>query len=180
MRSSPLDNLIEEFAFVPAPPTALTAAVGMPQCWAMDSAPSQAGGAHPPDGWKRFEDNGFIDHVGPLFVRRGSNGLRAFAFVAQPKHANLIGVAHGGMLMTLADRALGVAAWEAANQRPCVTVQFDMQFLSAVRMGEFAEMAPEVVRATRSLVFLRGTLMVGDRAAAAATGVWKILEGPSD
>jgi uncharacterized protein (TIGR00369 family) len=131
-------------------------------------------------GWERFEDNGFIDHVGPLYARRGADGLRAFAFTAQPKHANLIGVVHGGMLMTLADRALGVAAWDAAGGRPCVTVQFDMQFLSAVRMGEFAEMAPEVVRATRSLVFLRGALMVGDRAAAAATGVWKILKGASD
>lgn len=126
--------------------------------------------------WELFEDHGFIDHVGPLYVRRGENGLRSFGFIAAPRHANLVGVVHGGMLMTLADRALGVAAWDAAGGKPSVTVQFDMQFLSAVKMGEFAFMAPEVARATRSLVFMRGTLKVGERAAASANGLWKILE----
>lgn len=128
-----------------------------------------------PDGWDLFEDKGFIDLVGPLFVRGEASGLRSFGFVAQPKHANLIGVVHGGMLMTLADRALGVAAWDAAGGRPVVTVQFDMQFLSAVKMGEFAEMTPEVVRATKTLMFMRGSLMAGGRAAASANGLWKIL-----
>lgn len=127
-------------------------------------------------GWEPFEGQGFVDHVGPFYVRREASGLRSFGFVAQPKHANLIGVVHGGMLMTLADRALGVAAWDAAGGKPSVTVQFDMQFLSAVKMGEFAEMAPELIRATRSLVFMRGTLKVGERAAGMANGLWKILE----
>ncbi|MFC3691989.1 PaaI family thioesterase [Chenggangzhangella methanolivorans] len=128
------------------------------------------------EGWEVFDGQGFVDHVGPFYVRTGADGLRSFGFVAEPKHANLIGVVHGGMLMTLADRALGVAAWDAAGGKPSVTVQFDMQFLSAVKMGEFASMQPELVRLTRSLVFMRGTLMVGDRAAAAANGLWKILD----
>ena len=127
-------------------------------------------------GWEPFDGEGFVDHVGPLYFRRAPNGLRSFAFVAQPKHANLIGVVHGGMLMTLADRALGVGAWDAAGGRPSVTIQFDMQFLSPVRMGEFASMVPKVMRMTRSLVFMRGTLMVGDRPTGSANGVWKILE----
>jgi uncharacterized protein (TIGR00369 family) len=127
-------------------------------------------------GWEPFSGEGFVDHVGPLYVRPEENGLRSFAFVAEQKHANLLGVVHGGMLMTLVDRALGVAAWAVAGGKPSVTIQFDMQFLSAVRMGEFVELTPVVVRATRSLVFMRGTLTVGDRDAAAATGVWKILE----
>lgn len=127
-------------------------------------------------GWEIFEGQGFVDHVGPFYVRREANGLRSFGFIAQAKHANLIGVVHGGMLMTLADRALGVAAWDAAGGRPSVTVQFDMQFLSAVKMDEFVELAPELVRLTRSLVFMRGMLTVAGRAAASANGLWKILK----
>ncbi|WP_020179188.1 PaaI family thioesterase [Methylopila sp. M107] len=128
-----------------------------------------------PAGWDLFDGKGFVDLVGPLYWRRTPEGLRAFAFTAGDKHANLIGLVHGGMLMTLADRALGVGAWDSAG-RPCVTVQMDMQFLSAVKMGEFAEIAPQLVRLTRSLVFMRGDLKVGDRVAATATGVWKILD----
>jgi uncharacterized protein (TIGR00369 family) len=129
-----------------------------------------------PEGWDLFDGQGFVDHVGPLYVRREPNGLRSFGFVAQPKHANLIGVVHGGMLMTLADRALGVGAWDAADGRPSVTIQFDMQFLSAVQMGEFAAMTPEVMRMTKSLVFMRGTLLVGDRPTGSANAVLKILQ----
>lgn len=128
-----------------------------------------------PDGWERFvEPGGFVDLVGPLYVRTEANGLRAFGFEAQTKHANKIERVHGGMLMTVADRALGVAAWDASG-RPCVTVQFDMQFLSTVRMGEFTWISPELVRKTSSLVFMRGTLAVEGRSVAAATGLWKIL-----
>ncbi|GBD49474.1 PaaI family thioesterase [Methylopila sp. Yamaguchi] len=126
-------------------------------------------------GWERFQDAGFIDLVGPIVTRRGEGGLRAFGVTAETKHANLIGVVHGGMLMTLADRALGVAAWDAAGGRASVTVQFDMQFVSTAKMGDFVAVEPELVRLTSSLVFMRGTLKVGDRAVAAANGLWKIL-----
>lgn len=127
-------------------------------------------------GWEAFPDEGFIDLVGPLKIRRTPGGPRAFGFTAERKHANLIGLVHGGMLMTLADRALGVGAWDAADGRPCVTVQFDMQFVAAARMGDFIFVEPEVFRLTSSLVFMRGTLRTGERDLAAAAGVWKILE----
>lgn len=125
-------------------------------------------------GWEIHPDAGFIDLVGPLWTRRDAEAL-AFGFRAEPKHANLINVVQGGMLMTFGDRALGIAAWNAARNKACVTVQFDMQFISSVAMDEFVELTPEVVRRTRSLVFMRGTLLVGSRIVATANGVWKIL-----
>ena len=125
-------------------------------------------------GWAIFPDAGFIDWVGPLWTRRDGDAA-AFGFRAEPKHANLIGVVQGGMLMTFGDRALGVAAWEAAQNRACVTIQFDMQFISSTGIGEFVEVRPELVRRTRSLVFLRGMLTAASRVVATANGVWKIL-----
>ena len=129
----------------------------------------------PPEGWSTFHDEGFINLVGPLCERRAEGQPRAFGFRAEQKHANLIGLVHGGMLMTLADRALGVASWDAA-EAPCVTIQFDMQFVSAVEISEFVALQPQIVRLTSSLVFTRGDLMVDDRIVAVATGVWKILK----
>ncbi len=124
------------------------------------------------EGWSIHTDEGFIEHVGPIWERRES-GERRYGFVAEPKHANLLGVVQGGMLMTFADRAMGLRAWEAAEGTPCVTVQFEMQFLSAGRIGEFIELRPEVVRRTASLVFLRGILFAKSRSVAAASGIWK-------
>lgn len=117
---------------------------------------------------------GFIDLVGPFWQRPGDDGPR-YGFVARPEHANLIGVVQGGMLMTFADRVLGLRAWSLVDGTPCVTVQFEMQFVAATRIGDLVELQPEVVHRTSSLIFLRGTLTTQGRPVAAATGIWKVL-----
>ena len=126
------------------------------------------------EGWEVVDDKGFLGHVGPLF-RREREGRLEFAFRAEPKHANLRNVVQGGMLMTFADRALGRNSWRAAGERPVATVEFNMQFVTAGKIGEFFEIRPEVVRRTSSLVFVRGDVMAGTRVVATATGIWKIL-----
>ena len=126
------------------------------------------------EGWELLADAGFIGLVGPSWGR-GEGSEAAFAFVAEPRHANLLGVVQGGMLMTFADRALGIGAWNAAGNRACATVQFDMQFVSSARMDDFVELRPEVVRRTTSLVFMQGSLRAGPRVVAGAHGVWKVL-----
>jgi acyl-coenzyme A thioesterase PaaI-like protein len=123
-------------------------------------------------GWTEVEDEGFIAHVGPLH-RRAADG--AYAFRAGQKHANLIGVVHGGMLMSFADRALGETAMRAADGANCVTIQLEMKFIDVGRLGDWIEIRPQVVKRTGSLVFLRGDVREGNRLLASADGVWKIL-----
>lgn len=132
-----------------------------------------------PAGWRSFDDEGFISLVGPVLLREEGDRL-GFAFRAEPKHANLIGVVQGGMMMTFADRALGFSAMRAAGGANCVTVQFEMQFISAGRIGETITMTPEVVQRTASLVFLRGDARCDGRIVATATGLWKILRRRPD
>jgi acyl-coenzyme A thioesterase PaaI-like protein len=143
-------------------------------------ASSATGGAGDFDpaaaGWRIEPDPGFIGHVGPLWVREAETGRR-YAFVAQRKHANRRNRVQGGMLMTIADRVLGLAAWEAMGQKPCATVEFQSQFITGAKIGEFVEAQAEVVRCARSLVFMRGELWVGERLVMTATGLWKRL-GP--
>ena len=129
-----------------------------------------------PPGWDPIQDAGFIDHVGPVYRRADG----AYAFRAAQKHANLIQVVHGGMLMSFADRALGETAMAAADGANCVTIQMEMQFIDAARLGDWIEARPEVVRRTGSLVFLRTDLWAGERRVAAATCVWKILRRRPD
>lgn len=122
--------------------------------------------------WVPIEDAGFIAHVGPLH-RRDADG--AYAFRAEQKHANLIGVVHGGMLMSFADRALGETAMRVADGANCVTIQLEMKFIDVGRLGNWIGIRPQVVKRTGSLVFMRGDLRDGGRLLATADGVWKIL-----
>ncbi len=123
-------------------------------------------------GWEPYTDEGFIGLVGPLW-RRPSADSYLYAFTAQPKHHNRRGVVQGGMLMTFADRSMGMTCWYANGQRRQATVQLDAHFVGPVQIGEFVEAKCRVVRRTRSLIFMSAELVVGDRVVVTANGVWK-------
>lgn len=126
-------------------------------------------------GWKTMKGPGFSSLVGPIWAKRDGEGWR-YGFLAEDKHENRQGAVHGGMLMTFADHAIGFVAWEAAGRRKCVTMQLENQFLAAVKNGDFVECDTEIVRAAKTVIFLRGVLKVKGRPVMAATGIWKVIE----
>lgn len=127
-------------------------------------------------GWKMMKSpGGFSQLVGPIWARKRDEGWQ-YAFLAEDKHENRQGSIHGGMLMTFADHAIGMTAWEIGGRRKSVTMQMETQFLGRVRPGDFVECHAEVVRAAKTVVFMRGVLKIGDRAVMAANGIWKIIE----
>jgi acyl-coenzyme A thioesterase PaaI-like protein len=128
-------------------------------------------------GWQPYRDEGFIGLVGPFWSMPSGdeNVAPRFAFMAEKKHHNRRGVVQGGMLMTFADRSMGMTCWYANERQPQATVQLDMHFIDAVQIGEFVEAKCRVVRRTRALVFMSAELVVGDRMVATANGVWKTL-----
>lgn len=130
-------------------------------------------------GWKIMKGPGFSSLVGPIWAKRASTGdgeAWRYAFLAEEKHENRQGAVHGGMLMTFADHAIGFVAWEAAGRRKCVTMQLENQFLAAVKHGDFVECDTEIVRAAKTVIFLRGVLKVKGRPVMAANGIWKVIE----
>lgn len=130
--------------------------------------------ADPPPGFAPITHSApFGAHTGPFFDKETEAGL-VRAFRVAEKHCNQGGMAHGGMLMTFMDVVLGVNMWRAAG-RPGVTVSMATDFVAAARLGDWVEGRAEVVRQTRSLVFLRGELTTGDRTVMTATGVFQLL-----
>src|SRR5581483_8552427 len=119
-------------------------------------------------GWQPYghDDTGFIGLVGPFWSRPKKTEFGdsfEYAFMAAPKHHNRRGVVQGGMLMTFADRSMGMTCWYANERQPQATVQLDMQFIDAVQIGEFVEAHCKVVRRTRTVIFMDAELKVGER-----------------
>jgi acyl-coenzyme A thioesterase PaaI-like protein len=54
-------------------------------------------------------------------------------------------------------------------------VQLNVHFISGAKQGDFLVAEGEVMRVTRSIVFVRGRLTAGDKLIAYADGVWKRL-----
>ena len=125
------------------------------------------------DGWEIDADDGFVGHVGGIW-RREVAGQLQLAFIARPFHANRSGLVHGGMLMTFADRALGMAGRIATGSTRSATVSLTHQFVAPVRIGALVWIAPQVVRTTTRMSFVTGTAMVGQSAVMTVQGVYRI------
>ena len=86
---------------------------------------------------------------------------------------------HGGMLMTFADRSLGFTARRGDISRKQATIQLDVHFLRAVHIGQAVDMECKVVRETRSLVFMDGSMSTSGEIVATARGIWKVVRSES-
>jgi len=116
----------------------------------------------------------FEIHLGPVY-ESGENGARRFVLPIDERHVNMRGVIHGGMLMTFADLALGQAVWDATDRVPSVTINMQTQFLKPARVGDMIEVLPELIRKTRSLIFMRGDFKVNGKTIFSASSIWKLL-----
>jgi uncharacterized protein (TIGR00369 family) len=127
-------------------------------------------------GWEEISNHtAFGDLVGPIWRHEDGGKLR-FGFIVAAKHLNRAGNLHGGMLMTVADQSMAMTARTATGGKPHATIELNIQFVGGVKLGEFVESYPEVVRATRSLVFMQAKMLVGTRTVVITNGIWKILE----
>jgi acyl-coenzyme A thioesterase PaaI-like protein len=130
------------------------------------------------DGWTMVETTGFINLVGPLWQRM-VDGEPEYALVAQDKHHNRRGLVQGGLLMTFADRACGMTARFVSGKPTMATVQLDVHFVDAGKIGEILMARPRVIRTTRSLVFVTTEVRANNRTIITANGVFKILKDGS-
>ncbi|MDG2071995.1 MAG: PaaI family thioesterase [Pseudomonadales bacterium] len=95
------------------------------------------------------------DLIGPFYHQRVGDGYK-FAFVAEDRHCNLIGVVHGGVLMTFADSSACIEATERYKEENCVTISFNCDFVSAGSVGDLIECSANVTKKTGSMVFVTG------------------------
>jgi uncharacterized protein (TIGR00369 family) len=137
----------------------------------VDVTPPQIG-RHRPDlhiategefaGWRTFKRDSFEAINGPFWHRIEADGSVRCAFRVEARHLNGMGNVHGGCYMTFADYCLFAFAVRELKA-PAVTVSFACEFLDAAHEGDLVEAIGGVTRAGGSLIFLRGTLVCGDR-----------------
>ncbi len=146
-----------------------------------DAAAAFAAEDEPPEGFRLLDKRSpFGVLVGPVYQRDVADGA-VFGFRVQPKHLNLGGVTHGGMLATFADIVLGQFPARDFGA-VTVTIRLVMDYLAPAKNGDWVEARPIVTRRTRSLVFAETTLIAGPRSLLTASAVFKVLDrrrGPS-
>jgi uncharacterized protein (TIGR00369 family) len=129
-----------------------------------------------PEGAEEVSVGGFNLYVGPLYrLPDGEDGaLKRFVFTAADKHMNSVGSVHGGMLMAFMDVAMSRTSRLISGAARCSTVSLAVDFVGPGRLGDLIEARIRVPRCTRTMVFLTGELVAGDRTLVTANGLWKV------
>lgn len=135
-----------------------------------------------PEGFTPLNRGGpYFTQLGPLYHRRDEHDRVVLGLRVGVEHTNMVGITHGGMLMTFADGALGINLSVAKGKpRSSVTVHMSTDFLEAVRPGDWLEAHVRIQRMGSRLNFADCELRVGDRVCLRATGVFATITPPGD
>jgi uncharacterized protein (TIGR00369 family) len=126
-------------------------------------------------GWWTWTRDNYEVHNGPFWHREEDGGVRC-VFRVEQKHINGGGAVHGGCLMTFADYCLFAIANTVLHEGRGVTLSFATEFIDAVYKGELVEGTGEVVRAGRSIIFMRGMLRAEGRPVLSFSGTVKRIK----
>ena len=117
--------------------------------------------------------------LGPVFRRPLDGGGVVVALRLAESHLNVQGFAHGGMLTTLADGALGINIALARGRRGGqVTVSLTADFLSSARLGEWLEARVTVTRIGQTLAYASCDLWAGSRQVLRSSAVFAFVDRP--
>ena len=126
-----------------------------------------------PDDFEPYPNQGpFLEHVGPIMVRKGEGEL-VLGVQTEERHANHRGTVQGGLLSTFADFALGRAIEnDAEDGKDRATVSLTVDFIKPAKPGDWIEALMKVDRVGGTLSFADCSLTVGDREIVRARAVW--------
>lgn len=120
----------------------------------------------PPAGFEPLRSSAFCETIGPVLISLTEDGPVVGIEIA-PQHANSMSRAHGGLLVTVADVAVGQAAKHALPPGTrAVTASLHASFLGSGRVGEWLEAHSRIERVGRTVAHVSCALRIGDRSVA--------------
>ena len=120
-------------------------------------------------------NQGFMKYLGGLSLNKIDDTNYKFSVEVKEIHLNTGNIAHGGFLSTIADTGMGTAAHQVAGDRRCVTINLDLKFITAAKLGEKLNGKVKILKKTKTLVFINCEISNNKDLVTSASGVWKIL-----
>ena len=121
---------------------------------------------------ERLRTSPYLERVGPLYFKREGNTL-VLALRVDKTHANARGSAHGGLLLTLADVALGYQlAFSVDPPAGATTVGMSADFLGGAQVGDWVEARVDTHQLGARMAFANAYLTVDGKRIARVSGVF--------
>ena len=128
-----------------------------------------------PEGFREADFGGnFLRQNGPFYLKRSEGGWLVGQRVGE-QHVNYIGIAHGGMLSTLADVAMSAQPYYSERPNPAVTTTtMTTNFLSAARLGDWLVADARIARLGKHTAHVHGAIYRGEEILLTMSGVFAI------
>ena len=130
-----------------------------------------------PEGFQaRHFGDGFVAVNGPLYTRRTGAGIQV-GFRVEDRHTNPMKICHGGMLASFADMLLPMTAHHVcpeAKGRFLPTISLQIDYLAMAPLGAWVQGEAQVLRVTRSMIFMQGLVTADGVNAVRVSGIFKI------
>ena len=121
----------------------------------------------------------FIKHVG-MSVDEVAPGRSRCSITIADQHRNGTGVAHGGVLFTLADTAMGAALFQMLEPGEiCATIEIKIGYFKPVFDGTLVCEAT-VINKGKSVASLEASIKNGDQLVSKASGTFSIFRRKTD
>lgn len=112
-----------------------------------------------PEGFhEHISPSNFVLTLGPMYKREAADGCSIIAIRVLECHLNLHGLAHGGLVATLIDNAIGYNVARAYNGS-IVTAQLSIDYLASARQGDWIEAHVQINRQGRRMCFAECRLL---------------------
>ena len=121
---------------------------------------------------------GFSDRLQPYYRRVDGDDV-TFGLFVEEQHLNLLGICHGGALMTLADVAAASSLSrlsETPGPMPTINLSFDFQ--SPGRKGRWLQTQATTVELRRRFGFCSGLVLDGDTVVLRYSSVFYLPDYP--
>ena len=132
-----------------------------------------------PEGFTRVDvRSAFIIANGPLWMRTSDRRLQ-LGFRVEPRHANIAGTCHGGMVATFCDMLFTLTARAHSDELRdnfMSTINLHIDFIGAATLGAWVQGEAQILRVTGRMIFVHGLLRVNDAAIVQASAILKVGE----
>lgn len=118
----------------------------------------------------------YLELIGP-FYSRGTTEDFGIGLRIEAKHTNARGVAHGGVLATMADIATGYAIVASKKDlRSLVTANLTIDYVGSARDGDWVESSTDIQKVGSRLAFANTYLSVGSTRIVRASAVFLVVD----
>jgi uncharacterized protein (TIGR00369 family) len=136
---------------------------------------------HIPEGFEpHFRNSPFTDPWEPLYSKRTEKAVIIGLRLAKP-HTNGRGLIHGGLIISLADNAMGYSCAQATNWTTSfVTISLAVDYVGSAQIGQWLAVESDVLKTGRTICFAQSLIKADDIVIARANGTFRVVPKKGD